>query len=65
MKYNKIEVGDEVSWTDKAHLDWEVKEGLRENIYKVVKKYEDMGRDSILVISNGSEEYEVFLTELF
>jgi len=65
MQYNEIEVGDEVSWTDKGHNDWKVKEGLRENVYKVVRKYADLGRDSIITITDGTDDYEVFLTELF
>jgi septum formation topological specificity factor MinE len=65
MKYHEIHEGDEVCWTDKGHKDWRVKECLRENVYKVVRKYADLGRDSIVTITDGNEEYEVFITELF
>lgn len=71
ITYNNIDIGDEVSWTDKGHNDWQVKEGVAENTYKVERKCADMGPDTILVISRGDtikesfREYEVFLSELF
>lgn len=65
MTYNNINIGDEVSWTDKGHNDWEVKEGLAENTYTVEIKCDDMGPTTILLISRGSKEFEVFLSELF
>jgi len=65
MNYNEIKIGDEVSWTDKGHNDWEVKEGLAENIYKVEVIFLDLGQDTILLISRDNIEFEVFLHELF
>ena len=65
MTYDNVQIGDEVSWTDKGHNDWRVKEGYAENIYKVEIKYADMGPTTILVISRAGEMFEVFLSELF
>lgn len=67
MQYNEIEVGDEVLWVNKNKGDtrWRVQEGLRDPIYKVVRKYADLGRESIITIADGDDEFEVYITELF
>lgn len=57
MTYYELEIGDEVYWKDPA--------GETSGVYKVVAILsDDLGDETIVLISNGYSEAEVYLSEL-
>jgi len=61
LRYDTLEIGDEVRWT--GNVDMEIMD--TDIIFKIVGIGKNKGENTIVIISDGYSEFEVYLSELY